>query len=262
MPGPMTGEPQAHIEGAEGEASVNSDMAGAVCALEEYVPGQVWLGRYPVRYSGIDFDARMSVIRLANGGLMLHSPGPIDSALKRAIEELGRVDHIVAPGSYHYFHVPAAQAAFPEADTFICPGVERKLPQLEFDWLLGDRPPGAWAGELDQVLVRGTRYIWEVAFYHVASRTLLLVDLVENIGDRTDGVGWGLKLWWKGVFRMWNRAKPAPEYQLGWKDKAAASRTLERILAWDFERVVISHGDLIEENAKAVLREAWRSPLG
>lgn len=33
----------------------------------------------------------------------------------------------------------------------------------------------------------------------------------------------------------------APEYQLGWKDKKAAKRSLEQMLEWDFERVLLAH---------------------
>jgi len=125
------------------------------------------------------------------------------------------VEFIVAPGSYHYLHVSSAQRAFPEAETFICPGVERKNPEIEFDWLLGDRPDKRWEDDFEQVLVRGNRYIWEVAFHHKSSRTLILVDLIENITDKTEDVSWSLELWWKVVFRMWGNPKPAPEYQLG-----------------------------------------------
>jgi glyoxylase-like metal-dependent hydrolase (beta-lactamase superfamily II) len=60
---------------------------------------------------------------------------------------------------------------------------------------------------------------------------------------------------------MWNHPKPAPEYQLGWKDKAAARQSLKRILEWDFDRIVLSHGDLIEDDAKATARQAWEVPL-
>lgn len=123
-----------------------------------------------MHYAGLDFLARMSVLRLADGSLMLHSPCDISPDLKQAIEALGEVRYIVAPGSYHYLHVPSAQQAFPEAQTYICPGVERKMPDIRFDWLLGDQAPTEWADELDQVLVRGNRLIWEVAFYHRASR--------------------------------------------------------------------------------------------
>jgi hypothetical protein len=243
---------------SRGGASANH---GAPPVLQEFVAGQIWLVTYPVRYAGLDFTARMSVIRLPDGSLMLHSPCDIDDSLAAALRELGPVRHIVAPGSFHYLHVASAQAAFPEAVTYVCPGIERKRPELEFDWLLGDVAPEAWRGTLDQVLVRGTRFIWEVAFLHVPSKTLLLVDLIENIGDATPDTDWKLKLWWKAVFHMWNRPRPAPEYQIGWGDKKTVRAYLERILAWDFDRIVLAHGDLILSDAKARAEEAWRVPL-
>lgn len=109
--------------------------------------------------------------------------------------------------------------------------------------------------------MRGNKYIWEVAFLHKPSRTLLLVDLIENFTDQTPTVNWLLKLWWKVVFHMWDHPKPAPEYQMGWKEKAAAHKSLKRILDWDFDKVILSHGDLIDEGAKAIVQEAWRAPL-
>ncbi len=230
--------------------------------LLEFVPGTLWLCEYPVHFGGMDFLARMTVLRLQGGDILLHSPCEIDTHLKAAIDALGPVRALIAPGNFHHLHVPSAQAAFPEAETYICPGIERKQPQLHFDWILGDTAPPAWEEELEQVLVRGNRIIWEVAFFHRPSKTLLLVDLIENVGDKTRGAGLGLKLWFKLVFRMWNKPRPAPEYQMGWKDKASAKESLERILAFDFERIVLSHGNLIESDAKAAAREAWSVPLG
>ncbi len=229
--------------------------------LQEYVGDQIWLKEYPIHYAGCDFSARMSVIRINDSQLMLHSPCEIDVPTKQAISALGEVACIVAPGSYHYFHVTSAQAAFPQATTYLCPGIERKRPDIDFDWFLADQSPPAWADTIDQVLVRGNKYIWEVAFFHKPSRTLVLTDLIENITDDTPDTNWVLKLWWKAVFHMWNNPKPAPEYQMGWKDKVAARKSLRRILDWDFERIVIAHGDLINQDAKALAREAWKVPL-
>ncbi len=227
----------------------------------EFVAGQIWLQEYPIHFAGCDFNARMSVIRLPDSTLLLHSPCQIDSQTKKAISALGDVAYIIAPGSYHHLYIPSAQAAFPQAETYICPGIERKRPEIDFDWFLADQPPENWADTLDQVLVRGNKYIWEVAFFHKPSRTLLLVDLIENFTDRTPNVNWQLKLWWKVVFHMWDHPKPAPEYQLGWKDKAAASKSLKRILDWDFERIIVSHGDMIDKDAKVIAREAWKATL-
>lgn len=229
--------------------------------LEEYIPGAIWLYRYPVSYLGTEFDARMTVIRLNDGKLMLHSPCAIDNTLKFALSALGPIAYLVAPGTYHYLHIASAQAAFPAAETFICPGVERKCPKLRFDRLLSDLAPEIWRGQVDQVLVRGSRWIWEVAFFHRDTRTLILLDLVENFTDRTPRANWALKLWWKYVFHMWNNPKPAPEYQWGWRDKAAARASLRDILKWDFERVVLAHGDLIETSARQKVEQAWKIPL-
>jgi hypothetical protein len=230
-------------------------------AVEAYIAGQIWLFSYPVHYFGIALRARMTVIRLDDGRLLLHSPCEIDDEMRRALSDLGEVAYIVAPGTFHYLHVPSAQAAFPAAETFICPGIEGKCPAMHFDGMLGDFAPAAWAGQLDQVLVRGNRWIWEVAFFHRPTRTLILVDSIENFGDATPNVDWKLKLWWKFVFHMWNTAKPAPEYQLGWSDKEAARASLRRILEWDFERVILAHGDLIEADARQVVERAWQSRL-
>ena len=216
---------------------------------------------YPIHFAGCDFSARMTIIRLADGSLWLHSPCQIDEHLKAEIAALGPVRHIIGPGNFHWLHLDKAQECFPDAEVYICPGIEQKAPMLEFDWFLGDCPPDVWEGEFDQVLIRGTRFIWEVAFFHRSSKTLILTDLVENIGDSTPGVNFLIKFWWKAVFRMWNTPKPAPEYQLGWKHKQAVRASLEKILAWDFDKVILSHGDLITNNAKDVVRKAWHKPL-
>ena len=229
--------------------------------LYEYQKNKIWIKEYPIHYAGTRFNSRMTLVRLLNGNLFIHSPCEIDQQTKTAIEALGKVEFIVAPGSYHHLYVGSAQRAFPEAEVFICPGIETKNPQLEFDWLLGDRPDKRWADCFEQVLVRGNKYIWEVAFFYKPTRTLILVDLIESFSDATEDVNWLLKLWFRLVYRMWDNPKPAPEYQMGWKDKNAAAKSLNKILSWDFETIIVSHGDLIEGNAKKIARQAWRRPL-
>lgn len=203
----------------------------------------------------------MTVLRLASGQLLLHSPCNITSRIAEEISSLGPVAHIVAPGNFHHMHAASAQAAFPRAKTWICPGIESKNPSLKYDGLLGDVAPADWVGEIDQVLVQGTRIMREVAMFHRASRTLILVDLIENFTDETPHTGGALKFWFKHVLRMWDNPRPAPEYRIGWKDRQALAKSLRRILAWDFQRIVLSHGDLIDRNARAVAAAAWTGIL-
>lgn len=228
--------------------------------IQEYVPGTIWLLPYPVSLAGARFEARMTIVRLGDGRLVLHSPGPIDAGVREWIDSLGRVAVVLAPGNFHHLHVAECQRAFPEAETWICPGVERRDRTLRFDGVLGEQLPAAMQAGFAQTLVAG-RLMAEVPLLHQPTRTLLLVDLVERFYDDTPNVNWMLRSCMK-LIGMWNRPALAPEYRFaGWKDSSAARTALERVLTWDFERVVIAHGDLIERDSKAVLRQAWRATL-
>lgn len=104
--------------------------------------------------------------------------------------------------------------------------------------------------------------MWEVAFFHRPSKTLILVDLLENIGgDYRHKAGLLLQFWWKYIFGMWNNPKAAPEYQIGWGNKDVVKNGLNKILSWDAERVIIAHGENIEKNVNTILSTAWKRVL-
>jgi len=228
--------------------------------LDVVVPGSLWVRSYPVRLGGARFTARMTVIRLGDGKVVIHSPGPFDQALAAAVARLGPVAAIIAPGNLHWLHVRSCQRAFPDALTFVCPGVERRAKGLAADGVLGDEAPPLWAGELSQVALQGTRLMREVAFFHGSSRTLILVDLIENFTPATPGTNLFLRILLRAL-GMWDRPSPAPEYRLAWGDRTRVREGLQRILAWDFERVVLAHGDLITRDARTTVERAWRNVL-
>ena len=231
-------------------------------SLEEFVPGKIYIVEYPIQFGGLDLFSRMTLVRLDDGKLWVHSPCKPDAQLKSEIDRLGEVAYIIAPGTYHHLYISDFQSCYPDAETFLCPGLEKKRRDLRFDWILGNRPDSRWNSEFNQVVIQGTRIISEVAFAHENSGTLILVDLLENIGDDyTHEAGLLLKFWWKAVFHMWNNPKAAPEYQIGWGDKQVVRKALEKILAWDFDRIILAHGNLVESNAKAILIKAWEKVL-
>lgn len=229
-------------------------------SLENLVPDALWLRDYSVRLGGARVNARMTVIKLRSGEILVHSPCAFDAPLTKEVAALGRVAAIIAPGNFHWLHVRSCQQAFPDAATYVCPGIEKRARSLTFDFVLGDVAPPLWADELAQVALQGTRVMREVAFLHRASRTLILVDLVENFTPATPGTN----LFSRIVFRalgMWNRPGPAPEYRLAWGDQTRVRECMERILAWDFDRVILSHGDIIPHDGRHVVAQAWRKIL-
>lgn len=231
-------------------------------SITEYIPERIYIVEYPIHYGGLDLFSRMTLVRLSDGKLWVHSPCGLDPQLKSRIDELGEVAYIIAPGTFHHLYVSDFQKAYPNAETFLCPGLEKKRADLKFDWILGNKPDHRWHGEFEQVLIQGTHIISEVAFVHIPSKTLMLVDLLENIGDDySHDAGALLKFWWKAVFHMWNKPKAAPEYQVAWGDRSIVKQGLETILSWEFERIILAHGNLIEAGAKAIAAKGWERVL-
>jgi hypothetical protein len=224
-------------------------------SLFEYVPGLVWLKEHPLTLMGTAFRTRMAVLRL-DAGLCVHSPVPIDDATRDQIERLGEVIALVAPSNCHHLYFGSAQRAFPRARTFGTIDVQRKRKDLRFDELIGAEPPACWAGQMDQVFV-GNRIMREVVFRHRASRTLVACDLVENFSAETPGTNRLLRVMLAAV-GMWGRPRPAPELRWFTRDRDAARTALEQLLAWDFDRAVIAHGELLNQSPHEAIREAWR----
>ncbi len=223
--------------------------------LREVVHDLLWVREHPVRLAGGRFLTRMTVMRM-DGGLCLHSPVEVDDALRRAIEDLGVVRSIIAPSTFHHFFVASAQRAFPDARTYAVAGLEKKRADLRFDEILGGDAPSAWAGQMEQVTV-GNRIMREADFFHRASRTLVAVDLVENFSAATPGTNAMLRGWMR-LFGMWGRPSAAPELRMFTWDRDATRRALERLLQWDFERAIIAHGEILDRDPHAVIRQAWR----
>jgi hypothetical protein len=125
----------------------------------------------------------MTVIRLADGSLMLHSPVALDPELRRELDSLGRVRFAVAPNRFHHLYADEVVRAYPEARLSAAPGVEHKRSDLAIEGVLGDEAPEEWKDELDQIFFRGRPLENEVVFLHRASRDLSSADTRRRVPD-------------------------------------------------------------------------------
>lgn len=213
----------------------------------------IWIAERPQRFYGLEVGTRMTVIRLADGSLLLHSPVSLDPGLRRELDSIGRVRFTVAPNRVHHLHAGEVAEAYPEARLWVAPGLERKRPDLVFVAVLGDEAPAEWKDEVDQVFFRGRPYENEVVFLHRASRTLILCDLAFNFGPRAAAP---TRLLMR-LLRSYGRFGPSRLDPLLIRDRRAARQSLERILAWDFDRVVVAHGDVLESGGREALRQGY-----
>jgi hypothetical protein len=84
-------------------------------ALAAVVADKIWTLERPVWFSGVRLRARTTVVRLDDGGLLVHSPAPPTDALAEQLRALGPVNWLVVPNCFHHLGTPAAAAHFPEA---------------------------------------------------------------------------------------------------------------------------------------------------
>jgi hypothetical protein len=213
----------------------------------------LWVAERPQTFYGLSVGTRMTVIRLSGGRLLLHSPVSLDAALRSELDALGSVRYVVAPNRVHHLYAGDVAKSYPEARLWVGPGLERKRPDLAFVAVLGDEPPEEWRDEVRQVFFRGRPYENEVVFFHPKSRTLVLCDLAFNFGPSAAAP---TRLLMK-LLRSYGRFGPSKLDPLLIRDRVAARESLERILAWDFDRVVVAHGDVLESGGREALRTGY-----
>ena len=221
--------------------------------MEILTQDQMWATEAALRFLVFKVKSRMTVVRLANGELWLHSPTRLDAETRAALAGLGRVTYIVAPNLYHHVFIPDYITAFPDVQVYGVEGLAKKRSDITFSGVLGDEPEAGWSADFDQVIFRGMKHSQEAVFFHRATRTLMVTDLC--VWAHPDEIGpFGRVVWgWMGITRQ-----PAmtPMIRMAVKDRAAARDSAERILAWDIERFTTCHGRVLEMDAKRVMTEA------
>lgn len=231
-------------------------------ALKPVAPN-VWIVDGPVVHChGRPFPTRMTVIRLANGDLFLHSPVQHSQWLDRDLRGLGTIRHLIAPNGRHDLGLPGWQVAEPGAISWAAPGgrASKTGPVALRDRDLGEAAPADWAGQIDQMIVPGSAAHQEVVFFHRPSRTLILTDLIQNFEAARLSRRERWRAWAAGVLdpdgkapmrlrRTFRRGKP----QLG--------AAVERMIGWAPVRVILTHGRWYDRDGVAELRRAFRWAL-
>jgi Domain of unknown function (DUF4336) len=212
---------------------------------------QLWVVEVPLRFLGLQLGRRMAVIRLASGELLVHSPAPLTDQLRQELDRLGPVRYVVPASALHgHLFMEEYRDAYPAVELFAAPGLERRRKDLTFAGELGDEPDPRWSADLDQAVLQGHRLFPEVAFHHKPSRTLILGDACWNV---TPQLSLGARLW----AGLRTRVGPTPGFRLMIRDKDAARASVERILSWDFDRMLPGHGEIVDTGAHEAFRRAY-----
>ena len=230
------------------------------------VAEDIWIVDGPVIRFGppllkMPFSTRMTIIRIG-GDLLIHSPTLLTAELKTEVEGIGRPRWIAGPNRIHYWWIPDWHATFPGAVVYLAPRIrEQAGTRIDFDCQALDRDRGyPWDADVATLPVEGS-YMTEVVFFHRASRTLVLTDLIENFEPRKLNSFLMRVLTWLGGVQDPDGAMPR-DMRLSYRDKRRLRGAVETMIGWNPERIVLAHGRWYDRNGAGELRRAFRWLLG
>ena len=210
-----------------------------------------------VSFYGLAYTTRMTIVKLKDGKLWVHSPGKIIEEMIDEVKSLGQVSYLVSPNKIHHLFINDWINVFPNAISYSSPGLREKRKDISFDKDLSDAPEQEWEAEIDQVIFKGSSAMEEVVFFHKTSRVLILTDLIENFHPNHFS---GFK---KVIAKLTGIVSPNGKTPLDWRasfifGKSEARKSLAKIISWKPNKIVISHGECIYSNATEFLLKSFK----
>ena len=232
----------------------------------------LWVAEQTVRYLIFHLETRITVIKQQNQQLAVISPIAPTEQLRSELASLGNIDHIIAPNCYHYLFAADFKAAYPQATLWAPPGLGRKAPNFPTDQVLAPRQQ-TLGSDLNMMFFEGYRTLGskgfedlnEFIFFHPQSRSLILTDAAFHFDDSFPWINfpWVNQLAAR-VMGSYQSLKPSILEKLALNPQQADKlrQSLEKVMAWDFERVIMAHGSVIETGGKLKLKLGYEQFLG
>lgn len=207
-----------------------------------------------VSFFGFPYPTRMAVARLSDGSAWVWSPVELTEGLASAVEAIGPVRHIVSPNKIHHLFLSEWAERWPDARMYAPPGLAKRRPELRFAAELMDVPDPAWAEDIEQVIFHGSIAMEEVVFFHRASRTAIVCDLIQRHAEQ-DMSGWKGKLMRLDGL-VGEKGSTPREWRASFLRRRFARAAREKVLAWEPERLLIAHGACARTGASQIIADA------
>lgn len=225
----------------------------------------IWVGEQPLKYLGLNVGTRMTVIRLTTGELIVISPIQLDNTTIHQINDIGDVSYIIAPNLYHHLFASSFKAIYPKAKLWSTPGLESKRLDISIDKVIGDDEKSL-LDEVEYLLFDGFRVFGfngpsllnEYVFFHRQSYTLVLTDTAYHF-DESFPLTTQLAARLLGGYK---KLSPSLLERFATREIEKVKHSVQKVLAWDFKRVIMAHGSIIDNDAKRRFKEGYEWFLG
>lgn len=202
-------------------------------------------------------SVRMTVIA-GQSGLTLYSPVALSAADVQAIGSAGEVTAIVAPNLYHHLFLRDAAAAFPLARVFVPEGLEAKIGAIPRAEVMSRACPPELPKGIEHFLF-DRHAIRETVLFHRPSRTLVTSDLLYNYQPEH---GRGEKAFFR-LLGCYGAPKVVFYHRFALSEKAAVHELVAQVREWAPQRIVMSHGRIVDgPDAAEIFADAWRPFAG
>ena len=248
-----------------------------VMVIRDVTPNITTLSVPFLRFGRVKIGGRGTLVKLQTGNVAVFSPVALTPTVKDKVQSLGAVKYIIAPDIEHHIFLSNWAQEYPEAEVI---GMEGLPEKREFDDATKGTKFSHVFSEKNKLDIKITpefdaefsyEYFHshmnkELVFLHKPTRTLIEADLLFNLPateqfsksgvDARSGIltklfgalmnTQGNMIWQKRV--LW--------YGPGSKDRAGFGASAKRVKAWDFDRIIPCHGDVIETGGKSIFENA------
>jgi len=234
--------------------------------IREIAP-EVWTFSRPfARFYGLfPMGGRSTAIKLSDGGVWVIASTPLSEETKAAVDKLGPVSYLLAADLDHHFFLTEWKRAYPKAKMIGVEGLpeKKKAESWEFDRVYTQGSENKFGFEQDITACYFSGFSKkDVAWLHVPSQTLIVADLIFNLpaNEQYSKSRSRSKVPFIGKFSpkedfhktfVWNEGK----------DKEAMRKDAKTVAEWKFQRIIICHGDVIEDDAVTVWKTVYSKYL-
>jgi len=233
-----------------------------------------------LRFGRLKIGGRGTLVKLQSGSLAVFSPVALTQDVKQKVQSLGTLKYIVAPDIEHHIFISVWAKEYPQAEVIGMEGLPEKREQdeatkgVKFAHVFSPKNKldmkisPEFDAEFDYEYVHSHKNK-ELVFLHKPSRTMIQADILFNLPateqfsksgiDPTSGF---LTKLFGGIMNtrgqmVWQ--KRFLWYGAGGKDRPGFTESVKRMRAWDYDRIIPCHGDVIETGGKGIFEQltAW-----
>lgn len=212
---------------------------------------KIWIADGEIEMPLGKFPRRMSIVKLADGGLIIWSAIALDEPNMAKLEALGRPRYLIVPSERHRLDAPGYSARYPSLEIITPSGAREKVEDVvDVDTMI----PQLNDPSVRYLEVPGTNFT-EAALEVTAEDgvTLIVNEIIGDIHGEHGLKNWLLQLL---GFAGDEPHVPNPVKMQFAKHKDELAGQFRR---WaeipNLTRIIMSHGDIITDDPKGALRK-------